>query len=655
MNRPFERLLIANRGEIACRIIEAAQDMDIATVAIYSDADCASRHVKMADMAVRIGGHTAAETYMDGDKIIDIALRNGVQAIHPGYGFLSENADFARKCEAHDIKFIGPSAQTIELMGSKSSAKEIMVKAGVPVVPGYYGKDQSDKVLKAEAQKIGTPFLIKATHGGGGRGMRLVEDMKNFETALNEARSEGAKSFGSADVLIEKYLREPRHIEVQIFADSHGNVVHLYERDCTVQRRHQKVIEEAPAPNFTNEQRSAMTTAAIEAAKAVGYEGAGTVEFLLDSDGSFYFMEMNTRLQVEHPVTEMITGEDLVAWQFVVAAGAPLPRIQENIICTGHSFEARLYAEDPENNFAPSTGHIDLLEWPEENTFVRVDTGIEEGGDVSPYYDAMLAKIIVWGEDRDEALDIMHDALSDIQIAGVKTNNKLLKSIVANETFASGHFNTGFMETEAHNLALNKERTPSEAIALAVNYILEQRFEAEESAYHNHSDATSPWNDVDGWRMNNHYREKITLKDTEESFDIFITYKADDIDIELPEEVGDVGIDFIGGDVYENNGVLTVMLEGHSYELTLDDIAHKGLDNLDDSGALCASMPGTLTKILVKKGQKVKIGDELVVMEAMKMEQTFTAPHAGVIEDILFKQGEQVAQGALLVKFEGCL
>ncbi|MFT7433258.1 MAG: 3-methylcrotonyl-CoA carboxylase alpha subunit [Alphaproteobacteria bacterium] len=652
MDRPFERILIANRGEIACRIIEAARDMDIATIAIYSDADCASLHAKMADMSVRIGGNTAAETYMDGDKIIEIALRNGVQAIHPGYGFLSENAAFAKKCADNHIKFIGPSAETIELMGSKSSAKAIMVKAGVPVVPGYYGHDQSDKTLKNEAQKISVPFLIKATYGGGGRGMRLVEDMKNFDTALNEARSEGEKSFGSADVLIERYLTEPRHIEVQIFSDTHGNTVHLYERDCSVQRRHQKVIEEAPAPNFSTKQREAITSAAVKAAEAVHYEGAGTVEFLLDKDGSFYFMEMNTRLQVEHPVTEMITGEDLVAWQLVVAAGAPLPRAQENITCTGHSFECRLYAEDPENNFAPSIGHIGLLEWPEESTYVRIDTGIEEGANVSPYYDAMLAKIIVWGEDRDEALDIMYNTLSAVQIAGVKTNNKLLKSIVCNETFMSAKFSTSFMEVEKDNLALTKEKVPSEVLALAVNFILEGRFEAEEHAYHNHHDATSPWNDVDGWRMNSYHREKITLKDGDQNYEIFITYKQDDIDIELPEEVGDIGIDFTGGDVYENDGILTIMLAGQSYELTLDDPAHKGLDHTVDGEALCASMPGTLTKILVKKGQKVEKGAELVVMEAMKMEQTYTAPYAGIIKEICFKQGQQVAQGSLLIRIE---
>ena len=651
MSCPFERILIANRGEIACRIIETAKDMEMATVAIYSDADCASPHAKMADMAVRIGGNTASETYMDGGKIIEIALRNGVQAIHPGYGFLSENADFAKKCEKNGIKFIGPNAKTIEQMGSKSTAKTIMVKAGVPVVPGYYGKDQSDKTLIKEAKKIGTPLLIKATHGGGGRGMRLVEDMKNFTLLLNEARSEGEKSFACSDVLLEKYLTNPRHIEVQIFGDSHGNIVHLFERDCTVQRRHQKVVEEAPAPNFSKGVRKKLTQAAINAAKAVQYEGSGTVEFLLDADGSFYFMEMNTRLQVEHPVTEMITGEDLVAWQLVVASGAPLPREQENIVCTGHSFECRLYAEDPENNFMPSIGHIDLLEWPEENANVRVDAGVEEGSEVSPYYDAMLAKIIVWGGDRAEALETMYNALSELQIVGVKTNNKLLKSIVDNKKFASGKFDTGFMISEEKNLALKKESAPSEAVSLAIQYILEKRFEGE-SEPEEGTDPTSPWNEVSGWRMNAPYREKIILRDRDENLEIFITYKEDDIDIELPENLNDIGVDFTGGDVYENSGVLTVLLEGISYEFTVGEAVHELSSTSNALDSLCATMPGTVIKVLVKKGVEVKKGAELVVMEAMKMEQTFVAPFNGIVKDIYFKQGQQVMQGAKLIHFK---
>lgn len=652
MTRPFDRILIANRGEIACRIMETAAEMDIATIAIYSDADCASLHVKKADLAERIGGNTAAETYMDMDKIIQIAQRNGVQAIHPGYGFLSENPTFAKMCEDHNIKFIGPSAKTIELMGSKSTAKAIMEKAGVPIVPGYYGSDQSFNVLKAEAEKIGTPFIIKATMGGGGRGMRVVHNMNDFETALKAAQSEGASAFGCADVLIEKYLTQPRHIEVQIFADSHGNVVHLFERDCSVQRRHQKVVEEAPAPNMTQELRSKMTTAAVEAAKAVSYEGAGTVEFLLDSDGSFYFMEMNTRLQVEHPVTEMITGENLVAWQFVVAAGGELPKQQNEIEMYGHAFECRLYAEDPENNFMPSIGHIDYLEWPVETEEVRIDTGVEEGSQISPYYDAMIAKIITCGEDREDALNNMYDALCELQIAGVKTNNKLLKSIVDNDTFVSGQFSTDFMETEEHNLAVYKQDLPSEVLALAVNFVLEERFETEENAFVSHADPTSPWNDVDGWRMNSYHREKLSFKEGENIHDVFITYKEDDIDIELPENSVDLGADFTGGDVFEKNGLLTIMLEGEAYELKLNDAAHQGLDGADDADSLSANMPGTVTKVYVKVGESVLKGAELVVMEAMKMEQTFTAPHDGIVGEICYQVGDQVSQGSQLVKFQ---
>ena len=418
----FTKILIANRGEIACRIIKTARQMGITTVAVYSDADRSALHVKMADEAVYIGAGPSNESYLVVNKIIQAAMQTGAQAVHPGYGFLSENAEFCRQCAAHNITFIGPPVEAILAMGSKSAAKTIMANADVPLVSGYHGDDQNPALLKSEADKMGYPVLLKAAAGGGGKGMRAVHSAEEFEQALSAAKREALSSFNDDVMLVEKYLLKPRHVEIQVFCDSHQNAVYLFERDCSVQRRHQKVIEEAPAPGMTLELRQKMGAAAIKAARAINYQGAGTVEFLLDSRGDFFFMEMNTRLQVEHPVTEMISGQDLVAWQLTVAAGEPLPCSQEQLKINGHAFEARIYAEDPDNDFLPATGRLSLLKPPPESSYVRVDTGVVEGDEVSIYYDPMIAKLIVWGTNRAQALARLTEALSNYRIAGVTTN-----------------------------------------------------------------------------------------------------------------------------------------------------------------------------------------------------------------------------------------
>ena len=444
----FEKILIANRGEIACRVIKTARRLGIRTVAVYSEADANARHVRLADEAVCIGPAAARESYLVADRIIEAARRTGAQAIHPGYGFLSENEEFAEACAANGLVFIGPPASAIRAMGSKSEAKKLMGAANVPLTPGYHGDDQTPALLHGEADQIGYPVLIKAAAGGGGKGMRLVDKSEDFLAALASCQREASASFGSAHVLIEKYITRPRHIEIQVFADSHGHCVYLFERDCSVQRRHQKVLEEAPAPGMPEERRRRMGEAAVAAAQAVGYVGAGTVEFIANQDGSFYFMEMNTRLQVEHPVTEMITGQDLVEWQLRVAAGQPLPLRQEQLVLRGHALEARIYAEDANKGFLPATGRLVSLVPPKESVHVRVDTGVEEGDEITPFYDPMVAKLIVWDENRDAALARMRQALADYRVAGVTTNIDFLARLVACPAFAGADLDTGLIERQ---------------------------------------------------------------------------------------------------------------------------------------------------------------------------------------------------------------
>src|SRR5262245_30566196 len=494
----FSKILIANRGEIACRVIKTARRLGIKTVAVYSDADRNAMHVAMADEAVHIGGSPARESYLVVERIIDAARRTGAQAIHPGYGFLSENAGFAEACAKAGIVFIGPPPAAIRAMGSKSEAQKIMEKARVPLVPGYHGDDQSPALLAKEAARIGFPVLIKASAGGGGKGMRVVESAPKFDEALAGAKREAKSSFADDHVLVEKYLTRPRHIEIQVFADSHGNCLYLFERDCSIQRRHQKVIEEAPAPNMDPKRRKAMGEAAVAAARAIGYVGAGTVEFIANQDGSFYFMEMNTRLQVEHPVTEMITGQDLVEWQLVVAAGGKLPLTQDQLRIDGHAVEVRLYAEDPNRNFLPSTGTLVHLRLPAESLNVRVDTGVRQGDTVTPFYDPMIAKVIVHDRDRTSAMRRMAALMGETEVVGVTTNAALLKALCAHPAFVGGEVDTGFIERHHDQLFAKPAPASDRTIAIAT---LARLVEWHDTARSSPGDPYSPWGEQNGFRL----------------------------------------------------------------------------------------------------------------------------------------------------------
>ena len=511
----FTKILIANRGEIACRVIKTARRMGIRTVAVYSEADAGARHVRMADEAVCIGAPPPRESYLVVDKIIGAALATGAQAIHPGYGFLSENEDFAEACAKNGLVFIGPPVSAIRAMGSKSEAKKLMEKAGVPLTPGYHGDNQEPAFLKQQADQIGYPVLIKAAAGGGGKGMRAVDKSADFLDALASCKREAQSSFGDQHVLIEKYLQRPRHIEIQVFGDSHGNCVYLFERDCSVQRRHQKVVEEAPAPGMPPERRAAMGKAAVDAAKAVGYVGAGTVEFIVNQDGTFYFMEMNTRLQVEHPVTEMITGLDLVEWQLKVGAGETLPLRQEQLAIRGHALEARIYAEDPDKGFLPSIGKLIHLAPPLEGLNVRVDTGVEQDDEISPHYDPMIAKLIVWDETRERALARMLQALADYRVVGVANNIGFLSRLVACPAFAHADLDTGLIERERAFLFPEGAEPPAEAwlVAALAELVRDQQYAAAEAV--ESRDPHSPWHARDGWRMNGMARREIRLRSGE--------------------------------------------------------------------------------------------------------------------------------------------
>jgi 3-methylcrotonyl-CoA carboxylase alpha subunit len=496
----FGKILIANRGEIACRVIRTVRGLGIDTVAVYSDADRDALHVSMADEAVRIGEAAPRESYLRGDRIIEACKATGAQAVHPGYGFLSENAEFARLCQQNGIVFIGPPARAIEAMGSKSAAKSIMDRAGVPLVPGYHEEDQAPSRLSRAAKEIGFPVLLKAVAGGGGKGMRLVRQAAEFDEALAAARREAASSFGNDDMLVEKYLAQPRHVEVQVFCDRKGNAVYLFERDCSVQRRHQKVIEEAPAPGVTAELRRQMGEAAVRAAQAIEYEGAGTVEFLLDEGGSFYFMEMNTRLQVEHPVTEMITGQDLVEWQLRVAAGEGLPLKQDELGIRGHAFEARIYAEDPDHDFLPATGILSYLQPPDENEHVRVDTGVLQGDEVSVYYDPMIAKLVVWDENRKRALSRLARALSEYRVSGLRTNISFLYNLATSKPFRDAELDTHFIEKHHDMLFHESEHDRVQDLPLASLYLL-LRLEQATRARAGSSDPWTPWSSGGGNRQ----------------------------------------------------------------------------------------------------------------------------------------------------------
>ncbi|UCV19110.1 acetyl/propionyl/methylcrotonyl-CoA carboxylase subunit alpha [Ferribacterium limneticum] len=662
----FNKILIANRGEIACRVIKTARRMGIRTVAVYSEADANARHVRLADEAVLLGPAAARESYLVADKIVDACKRTGAQAVHPGYGFLSENADFADALAANGIAFIGPPASAIRAMGSKSEAKKLMGKAAVPLTPGYHGDDQTPELLHKEADAIGYPVLIKAAAGGGGKGMRLVEKSEDFPDSLASCKREAASSFGNEHVLIEKYITKPRHIEIQVFADTQGDCVYLFERDCSVQRRHQKVLEEAPAPGMTDARRHEMGKAAVAAAKAVGYVGAGTVEFIANQDGSFYFMEMNTRLQVEHPVTEMITGQDLVEWQLRVAAGQPLPLAQEQLQIRGHALEARIYAEDTNKGFLPSTGKLVRLSPPAESLNVRVDTGVEEGDEITPFYDPMIAKLIVWDEHRDAALARMRKALADYQVAGVTTNVDFLSRLVACPAFASADLDTGLIERQKEFLFPAAQAVPRDALLVAtVGELLWEQHEAKQAAK-NSGDPCSPWHARDGWRMNLSAARLIGFRDGDSLIEAMVRYQGDKWQITINGQTTLARGKKLEGDrfavelddrrlmasVVAVDEKRSIFLNGSTYSLLRDDPLHLVEAGGAQGGGLTAPMPGKVVALLAQPGQKVEKGAPLLILEAMKMEHTITAPAAGTVKTFCYAAGEQVADGAELVEFE---
>lgn len=661
----INKLLIANRGEIACRVIKTANAQGIKTVAVYSDADKNALHVQMADEAVYLGPSPSKESYLRGELIIEKSKELGVDAIHPGYGFLSENAEFANLCAENNIIFVGPPASAIEAMGSKSAAKSIMEKAGVPLVPGYHGDEQSDAVLKAAADEMGYPVLLKAAAGGGGKGMRQVWSEKEFSQALNAAKRESMASFGDDHMLVEKYLTRPRHVEIQVFCDTHGNGVYLFERDCSVQRRHQKIIEEAPAPNMSQSVREKMGEAAILAAKAINYVGAGTVEFLLDEDDSFYFMEMNTRLQVEHPVTEMITREDLVHWQLTIAEGKPLPKQQNELTLTGHAFEARIYAEEPNNEFLPSTGTLCLLRTPKENNVVRVDTGVVEGDEVSVFYDPMIAKLVVWGENREIALKRLISALGDYYIDGVSTNIDFLKRVASHPAFVAAELTTTFIEKHNDSLfapvASASKDTHANIPTMALLSLLTRKV-----ALNNKT--PSVWSTAGAWRSNGIHQETLTLLcDQEEigvevkhlqygsepAWEVTVDNKAFKVSGKIINNTLEVTVNGYKStfSFSDNDGVFTLFNKDTHAKFSVV-LASLGDDNSDgDDANFSAPMNGTIVAHLVEKGQQVKKGDPILVMEAMKMEHSIIAPHDGSVEEFFFNPGELVDGGATLLAF----
>ncbi len=658
----FNKILIANRGEIACRVATTARRLGIRTVAVYSEADAGARHVTACDEAIAIGGAAAADSYLKADRIIAAAKATGAQAIHPGYGFLSENAGFADACTEAGLVFIGPPAAAIRAMGSKSAAKALMENAGVPLVPGYHGEQQDAAFLQQQADQIGYPVLLKASAGGGGKGMRIVERSEDFVAALASCQREAKSSFGDERVLVEKYLVRPRHIEIQVFADPQGNAVSLFERDCSVQRRHQKVLEEAPAPGMTDERRKAMGDAAVAAARAVGYVGAGTVEFIAQQDGSFYFMEMNTRLQVEHPVTEMITGTDLVEWQLRVASGERLPQLQDDLTIHGHAIEARIYAENPETGFLPSIGQLQHLRMPAAAEFtrdsvVRIDAGVREGDAITPYYDPMIAKLIVWGADRAQALARMSQALAAVEVVGLSTNVAFLGRLIASPPFASAALDTGLIER--HHDALFPAPTPAPLPVLALACAALMRDES--------SSSPDPWAQTSGWRMNASLTR--TLRFTEAAGECAVQLVYGREGVWLTADQGKMLLSDVSGagahqvsvsmdgrpvqaSVIRSGDVFHVFHEGQHVSLAWSDpIAHAG-EHEAEGGRLTAPMPGKIVALLAEQGAVVEKGAPLLIMEAMKMEHTISAPARGKVAEWLYTLGDQVAEGAQLLSFD---
>ncbi len=665
----FDKVLIANRGEIACRIARSCAAMGVRTVAVYSDVDVDAAHVAACDEARRLGPAAASESYLDIGKILEAARDSGAEAIHPGYGFLSENARFAEACAEAGVVFIGPPVPAIKSMGSKSAAKAIMAEAGVPLVPGYYGEDQSLERLESEARAIGFPVLIKASAGGGGKGMRRVDEAGKFAEALAAAKREAKGAFGDDHVLIERCLIAPRHIEVQVFADTHGNVVHLFERDCSIQRRHQKIVEEAPAPHLDPQRREEMGRAAVAAAQAIGYVGAGTVEFIADTDGRFYFMEMNTRLQVEHPVTEFITRQDLVEWQLEVAAGRALPLRQNELAIHGHAMEARIYAEDPARDFLPAIGRIEDLRLPESGPNVRIDIGVRAGDAVSVHYDPMIAKLIVWDQNRSGAVRRLQRALGRFRVQGVVTNVDFLARVARQPEFAEGKVHTGFIEEHRAHLLPEPQASPDEVLAFAALSEL-QRIDREglERAQES-NDPYSPWHVTSGWRLNSDNFHAFHFRDAVGDTQVVAHYGDENYRLDLPggtvearvsqTAAGDLravlGGKQITATVLGSGERITVVLDGLAYELERYNPLTAGMEAALPAGTLTAPMPGTVTHVYVAEGEAVEEGQALMVLEAMKMEHTIAANGAGVVAKVNFAAGETVSEGAELLSIEAAV
>ena len=638
----FGSILIANRGEIALRVMRTAKALGHRTVAVYSQADAGAPHVRYADDAVRIGSPPAAESYLSAERILAAAKEAGAEAIHPGYGFLSENAGFARACREAGLVFIGPPSDAIDLMGNKAAAKRRMIEAGVPCVPGYEGQDQSDEKFAEAAGALGFPVMVKAAAGGGGRGMRLVAAADELQGALTRARQEALSAFGSGELILEKAIVRPRHVEFQVFADTHGTTVHMGERDCSVQRRHQKVIEEAPCPVMTGGLRQRMGAAAVEAARAIGYEGAGTVEFLLGANDEFYFLEMNTRLQVEHPVTEMLTGHDLVALQIAVAQGKPLGFTQDDVRFGGHAIEARLYAEDPGHDFLPSTGTIDVWREP-DMTHVRVDAGIETGGEVSPFYDPMLAKVIAWGETRDAARRRLVDALKETLLLGVANNRDFLVAALETEAFASGAATTAFIEEEfdARNLHRAAPDLEQAAAAAVLHYC------AERDAAFEASVGVSPA--LLNWSSSGALHTRYRYASEDRTFDLIVSPKSEtSFAVSDGERTIDVSVPAASIETFHlTPSTIYLSTEGETY--TFHRVGGMETEaGAEDGSRVLAPMHGNLTEVLVAPGAKVANGTRLAVLEAMKMQHEITARGDGTVADVTCRPGTQVAAGDLL-------
>ncbi|EPD41744.1 MULTISPECIES: acetyl/propionyl/methylcrotonyl-CoA carboxylase subunit alpha [Delftia] len=670
----FKKILIANRGEIACRVAASARRMGVRTVAVYSDADARAKHVQACDEAVHIGGSAPKDSYLRWERILEAAKATGAQAIHPGYGFLSENEEFAQACADAGLVFIGPPPSAIRAMGLKAASKQLMEKAGVPLVPGYHGADQDPQLLQREADRIGYPVLIKASAGGGGKGMRLVERSEDFAAALASCQREAINSFGDDAVLVEKYVLRPRHIEIQVFGDTQGNCVYLFERDCSVQRRHQKVLEESPAPGMTPALRQKMGEAAVAAAQAVNYVGAGTVEFIVEQPGGydqpeamkFYFMEMNTRLQVEHPVTEAITGEDLVDWQLRVASGLPLPKRQDELRITGHAIEARICAENPDNGFLPATGTLHVYRKPDCASFhvgdVRVDDGVREGDAISPFYDSMIAKLIVHGDTREQALARLDAALAETRIVGLATNVQFLRQVIASDAFATAKLDTALIEREKQHLFHQQRLPQAQAVAAAVAQVL-QAERAQETA--------DPFSRRDGWRSHGVAERRWDFRQGEAAVPARLRYLHDGaLQLAVGEgeslaegllswqQAGDGAFDvqFAGQRLRAQVHVLGEQChvfapQGAAVLGLADPLAHAG-DVHSEGGRLTAPMPGKVVSFAVKAGDKVSKGQPLAVMEAMKMEHTIAAPGDGVVAELLYAPGDQVTEGSELLRLE---